>query len=304
LLPLEITEMLPNPTGSDDGNEFIELFNPNSVQVNLSDYRFMVGSNGVKYEFPVGSTINSNQYLSFLNNNIKFTLVNTTSSVKLISSDGQQIDESPIYNNPSDGMAWALINNLWQYTNQPTPGMANLATLVSPEITITASNNLEPCAPNQYRNPETNRCKLISTSTSTSSLLPCKVGQYRSEETNRCRSIVSDVSQLIPCAEGQERNPATNRCRSIAKVLGASTLAPCKAGQERNPETNRCRNIVSKVPTADYAPQQANESSNNPVLVWSLVSVGAIAICYGIWEWRQEIIGFVKKFRIGIGRKG
>jgi hypothetical protein len=61
---------------------------------------------------------------------------------------------------------------------------------------------------------------------------------------------------------------------------------------------------VSKVPTADYAPQQANESSNNQVLVWSLVSVGAIAICYGIWEWRQEIIGFVKKFRIGIGRKG
>jgi len=301
LLPLEITELLPNPTGTDDGNEFVEIFNPNQMPVNLSDYKLMVGTNGVKYELPVGSIINPNQYLVFSNKDITFTLINTTSNARLISSDDQQIDESPAYNNPSDGMAWALIDGLWRFTNQPTPGTANRASLLDAGVEIATSDNLAPCAANQYRSPETNRCRLLISSVST--LVACKDGQYRSEETNRCRSIVSDVSQQMPCAEGQERNPVTNRCRSISAVLGANSLTPCKAGQERNPLTNRCRNVAGTIPTAGYAPEQANESSNNSILMWSLVSVAAIAICYGIWEWRQEIIGLVKKVRMSINGK-
>jgi hypothetical protein len=86
--------------------------------------------------------------------------------------------------------------------------------------------------------------------------------------------------------------------------LGASDLTPCKAGQERNPDTNRCRNIVSSnIPTAGYALEQANESSNNYILIWSLAAVGVVAICYGIWEWRQEIVNSVQKIRILLNKK-
>jgi hypothetical protein len=301
LLPLKITELLPNPIGSDVDNEFIEIYNPNSTRVNLSEYRLTIGVNGAKYEFPTGSIINPNQYLSFSNNDIKFTLLNTTSDVKLVSSDDQQVDESPPYSNPSDGMTWALIDGLWQYTDRPTPGVANLISLTETEDEAMTSVSLAPCAANQYRNPETNRCRLLVWSISV--LAPCKDGQYRSEETNRCRSIASDVSQLIQCAEGQERNPATNRCRSTSTVLGANSLTPCKAGQERNPLTNRCRNVAGTIPTAGYAPEQANESSNNSIMMWSLISVGAIAICYGIWEWRQEIVNMFKKVKFGFHKK-
>lgn len=303
ILPLQLTELLPNAVGADDGNEFIELYNPNDSDVDLVNYKLYTGNGYThSYIFPEGSYIKSKQYAAFYNDDINFTLVNTTGSVRLQSVDGIFTDETPIYTNPDDGFAWALIGDVWQYTNQPTPGSVNLSSLIEVKVKTVPENHLEPCPDGQYRSIETNRCRLLAMPTTI--LTPCKDGQYRSEETNRCRNIASDISTLVACAEGQERNPATNRCRSITSaVLGASTLTPCKAGQERNPETNRCRNVASSMPKADYAPEQVASFSNSHILWWSLAGVGAVAIGYGIWEWRQEIAGLYKKAKLLIIHK-
>jgi hypothetical protein len=292
LLPMQITELLPNPSGVDSGNEFIEIHNPNDVAVDLSDYVLYVGEH--EYPFSDDDVIGSGEYLAFFNGDIKFTLLNTSSFVKITSSDGYLIDEVS-YTNPGVDMSWALVDGLWQYTDQITPDGPNLPILTKTEIVFAAvvESELQPCAANQYRSPDTNRCRLMPVEVV---LAPCKDGQYRSEETNRCRNIASDVVALVPCAEGQERNPETNRCRSIvAVVLGDSDLVPCKEGQERNPETNRCRNIVSTIPVVDYAPIQTDEPSNNYIIWWSLAGVGVAAIIYGIWEWRQEIMNITRK---------
>ena len=302
LLPLKISELLPNAVGTDEGNEFIEIFNPNNTDIDLTNYVLYVGANNTKYNFPAGSKIDAGQYLTFSNDEIKFTLLNTTGNVILRSVDDTLIDETPVYDNPGDGMAWALIDNVWQYTDQPTPGSANVSSSVEIDSDVVLISNLAPCADNQYRSPETNRCRLIVTSTSI--MAPCKDGQYRSEETNRCRSIASDSAALTPCDEGQERNPATNRCRSITAVLAASSLVPCKEGQERNPETNRCRNIASAIPLAEYKPEQTNQSANNYIIWWSLAAVLLVAIMYGIWEWRHEIVGLFRKIKIKVFRGG
>lgn len=292
ILTLNVTELLPNPLGADDGGEFIEIYNPNLSDVSLENYNLFIGDNNIKYNFPAGSTVRAGQYMSFTNNEIKFTLLNTISHATLKSIDGQIIDVTPNYNNPKEGYSWAVINDIWKYTNRPTPGSVNLDNLVeSSDDAVKSDSGLAPCGVNQYRSPETNRCRNIIESTST--LVPCKDGQYRSEETNRCRNIVPSAA-LTPCAEGQERNPETNRCRSIASTLGVSNLAPCKEGQERNPETNRCRNIVSAMPLVDYAPEQTHESSNNYILWWSLSAVGLVAAGYGVWEWRKEITNLIK----------
>ena len=307
LLPLQITEMLPNAAGSDEGNEFIEFYNPNDVSIDLLYFYFKVGEGLEKrYKFPIGSKINAGQYLIFSNNDIGFTLVNTTSRIQLSTVDDVVMSESPEYNNSGDGLSWALIDDVWQYTNRPTPGDANLVSLTEVaapvENAVDTTSDLAPCAANQYRSLETNRCRLIVTTDST--LAPCKDGQYRSEETNRCRSIVSDVASLITCAEGQERNPDTNRCRSVtAEVLGASTLKPCDEGYERNPETNRCRKAVSTMPLAGYAPEKVNQSENNYVLWLSLGGVGLLAVGYGIFEWRQEILRIVKKITSFVSKR-
>lgn len=305
LLPLQITELLPNAVGGDIGNEFIEIYNPNDSDVSLSYYLLYIGSDYTHfYSFPVGSHIGPGQYIAFTNDDIKFTLVNTTSSVWLRSIDSAVIVDTPIYYKPDDGMSWALIDGVWQYTNQVTPNAANLPSLIKTVAVVSAQtsseSDLKPCAANQYRSPETNRCRLIPITDSI--LTPCRDGQYRSEETNRCRNIASDVAGLTQCAEGQERNPETNRCRSVA-ILGTSELAPCKEGQERNPDTNRCRNVVSDMPQADFAPKQASQTENNYVLWWSIAGVGLVAIIYGIWEWRQEIGRLVHKLGGLFGRR-
>lgn len=267
LLPLSITEVLPNAKGDDDGREFIEIFNPNDVSISLGYYVLHIDNSGRDYYFPAGSIIEPRQYLSFSNGDIQYTLANTSSGVGLYSIDGELIDDILAYEKPKDDAAWALINGAWQYTDIPTPGFPNKSSTVRSKKIKSTISKLVPCAPNQYRNPATNRCKLIESSTTR--LVPCKEGQYRSEETNRCRSI--------------------------AAVLAASTLKPCKPGQERNPETNRCRNIIKSVPSVDYAPEQNENRNYSPIMLWSLGGLGVAAASYGIWEWRREIIAVFKK---------
>lgn len=292
LLTIQINEMLPNASGTDSGHEFIELYNPNTVDVSLAPYRLQVGTTSLKsYVFPSGSVVSAGGYAVFSDDDIAFTLVNTTGHVALMSADGQLIDDAPSYSDPYDGEVWELYGGTWQYSDQPTSGDANLPSL-PPEIIEDGVSGSKPCAPNQYRNPDTNRCRLIVTIGST--LTPCKDGQYRSEETNRCRSLGSDIASLVPCAEGQDRNPITNRCRS--SLLASATLTPCKENQERNPDTNRCRN-VAKITTADYAPQPVAKSSDNGIGLIALATILAIALGYAVWEWRVELIRVVTRLR-------
>lgn len=277
LMPLVITELLPNAIGNDDGNEFIEIYNPNDINVSLDNFGLYVGLNNEHfYNFPDGLTIKPKQYLAFSNNEINFTLVNTSSSLKLWSVDGSIYKSTLPYNNPSEGEAWILINNQWQYTNRPTPNAENLNLLIEDIIDEQDSSNIKtdlvPCAANQYRNPLTNRCKLISSDVS--ELVPCKDGQYRSEETNRCRNIISDIADLVPCAEGQERNPTTNRCRNVASM-----------------------------PKADYAPEKTVKKTNDNTLTYILIGFGVILIGYAIWEWRTEILKLFKKIKLFHNKK-
>lgn len=74
-LPIEITEVLPNPKGADEGNEFIELYNPNDEAVDLSQWRIYVnGDYDTAYAFAPGTTIEAGEYLVVKQNVVKFTL--------------------------------------------------------------------------------------------------------------------------------------------------------------------------------------------------------------------------------------
>lgn len=295
VLVLHISELLPNAVGDDDGHEYVEIYNPNAIAVSLLPYRLVVGTTTPKsYVFPVGAAIAANSYMVFFDDDMSFTLVNSSSQVRLTTSDDQSVDDAPVYSEPRDGQTWADIAGTWQYTNQPTPGLANLASIeesVDPDGTEEVVVGLKPCAPNQYRNPETNRCRLLVTVGST--LSPCKDGQYRSEETNRCRSIAADSTGLSACAVNQYRSPETNRCRLT--TTDDNGLAPCGVGQERNPDTNRCRNISGSVPAASFAVEPITDTASGFASWWALGGISLIALAYAVWEWRSEIINFMRK---------
>ena len=168
------------------------------------------------------------------------------------------------------------------------------------KLTATSTETVEPCAEGKIRNPLTNRCK--STASSTSTLTPCRSDQFRNPATNRCNNIASSANSLVPCTAGQTRNPATNRCKSDVSL--ANALKPCASNQERNPETNRCRKAVGvSIPVANFAvePSPADLARNNVGWV-AFAGVGSLAVGYGVWEWRREIIGGLAKMA-GVFRK-
>lgn len=295
LAPLQITELLADASGSDMGNEFIEIYNPGTTIIDLTNYRLQVGQQLDKtYAFPADATVPAGSYAVFYNSSIRFTLVNTTSRVGLVSADGQVIDQPPAYSDPPESESWALIGSAWQFTNQPTPAAANLVSIIdvtdTEEVTVATPTALKPCAAGQYRNPATGRCKKIEIS---SGLVPCKDGQYRSEETGRCRSIVKDAaSTLKPCADDEFRNPATNRCKKIAST--EDVIKPCEVGYERNPETNRCRKIVASAAAAYAVEPSASVSSK---VSWIAASLGVLGLTAAvvIFQYRMEIAGLFKK---------
>lgn len=267
-LPLLVTELLPNAKGSDEGNEFIELYNPNDIAVDLSRYVLLVSPLlEHSFSFPSEATIGPQAYLAIDNQEVGYTLVNSVSRVGIAQSDGVLVYETPPYDSPKDDMAWALVDGVWQYTDQSTPGVANVPSSGAP-LEPTPVTTLKPCATHQYRHPE----------------------------TRRCRNRVVDAAP-VPCQAGQVRNSETNRCRKIAAT---TSLAPCGEGQERNAETNRCRKIV-EMPKADFAVLAAQTTAENDSwYIWAVIGgLVLLALAYGIWEWRFEIAKLalrIKKF--------
>lgn len=287
ILSPRITEIMPNVSGDDTDHEYIEIYNPNITPVNLEYFKLVVGKNLEKsFTFPAGTVIGGHEYGVFYNNSIPFSLLNTSSRVALQLADGTPMNEAEIYGSPGDDMAWSEVNGMWQYSDQPTPGEENQPSVVVVDEQSVSNVTLRPCAVNQYRNPETNRCRSIVLATSI--LAACKDGQYRSEETNRCRSIVT-ANALKMCNDDQFRNPATGRCKKIASTDELAS-GDCGEGRERNPSTNRCRNIaVASVPDAAFAITPVKETGKAFIGWWVLGGVSLVAVGYAGWEWRHEI---------------
>jgi hypothetical protein len=306
---LLITELLPNPSGSDEGNEFIELYNADTEPAALKDYQLIVGDK--LYALPVDRVIAAGTFLTLSDADLGLHLANTTgSAIWLVTIRNVEVADAPAYVNARDDVSWALINGIWKYTYAPTPGEANIAMDTLPceagyvrdeatgrcrKVDVLAAAAVLPCRDGQYRSEETGRCRTIPV---TASLTPCKEGQYRSEETNRCRTLATLLTSTTkPCEDDQFRNPVTNRCKKIASSEEVA-LADCGEGRERNPTTNRCRNIVSvKAPEVAFAVEPVKDTAAAFAGWWALGGVGALAVGYAGWEWRREMLASLAKMR-------
>ncbi len=288
---IEISEILPNASDADEGKEFIEIYNPNAKSVNLAGYKLLADTK----EYIFGQQeILPKEYLAFSDQETNITLPNSSGlELILLAANGNKVSTSPVYSGSPEDQSWALVNGAWQWTNQPSPNSQNKQSAEDPkdeEESSGSTSQLKPCAANQYRNPETNRCKLISSTSS--SLTPCAANQYRNPATNRCKNVASATSSLVPCKAGQVRNPETNRCKSTSSA--SSTLTPCKAGQVRNPETNRCRKISlvssARNPASALKPENLDQAAAGSAVNWLAISgVSLAAAGYVVYEWRQEI---------------
>lgn len=303
--PLAPIEILANPrtcspTEVDTAcHEYVKFYNSTAAPVDFANTRLRVGYQGqassASNTVQLGGVIQPGEYAVFdrTETGAPLSITNTGGYVWLEDTYGivtypsSVVSYSDASSDTHKGQSWGLLNDVWQWT-QPSPAGANTAIIVTTTDT-TNDTGYVPCRADQYRSPETNRCRSIEAAATTPA--PCDVGEYRNPDTGRCKKIASAASggsSLQPCDEGQYRNPETNRCKSIASQT--SSLTPCQPGWERNPDTNRCRKASTNVvPQADFAVENYQTRASQGLGWTAFVAVGAGILAYAIWEWRHEL---------------
>ncbi len=128
LLPIQITELLPNPASpqTDDKNEYIELFNPNDQVVSLNGYSLQAGLK-FSYSYTLQDTvINPQSYLVLTSENTNLSLANSAGQARLLDTSGQVVSQTEAYELAPDGQAWAVAGGIWQWTATPTIAAENV----------------------------------------------------------------------------------------------------------------------------------------------------------------------------------
>ncbi len=131
---LRLSEVYPNPPGVDN-DEFIELQNLGDEEVNPTGCT--VSTSATKVYKLSGTNIAVGAFLNLPKSQTKLTLTNTGGTVRLLDVDGTELDRVS-YSTAKEGASYAVINNSWQWTAQPTPGQTNVAVLMAAAKTTTA----------------------------------------------------------------------------------------------------------------------------------------------------------------------
>jgi Lamin Tail Domain len=141
---IEITELFPDPVSpqSDENDEYIELFNPGAEPVKLAGYKLQAGMN-FTYSYTIGDVIiQPGEYYSISRKDSSLTLSNTSSRARLLNPAGEMISETEAYDQSNPAQSWQLYNGSWQWSESPTPSLANIQLLVGsdakPATKITA----------------------------------------------------------------------------------------------------------------------------------------------------------------------
>lgn len=299
LIQLSLTELLPDPNGADSGQEFVEIYNPNSFSVDLDQYVLALTGGSRSFVVKGEREIAAHEYMVLSDSELGFLMPNASGGIVLMLPDGSVVDRAE-YGSTKAGMSWALLDGIWYLSATPSPGAANIQPEAASDSSVGgvgAGQLLADCGEGRYRHPETNRCRNVTASDE--ALQPCASDQQRNPETNRCRKIAT-TSTLQPCAADQFRNPETNRCKKI--VSTTASLKPCAEGQERNPETNRCRKVSSPGAVLGSGLEGgASTLASEPLYEkYRLPIVGmlsAVLAGYGAYEYRTDIKNYLETAR-------
>lgn len=142
LAPPLITELLANPASpqSDEQDEYVELYNPNSSALDIGGYKLQTGSNfHDSYIFPPTTQLAGNSYTAFFSAQTKLSLVNGGGAARLLDGHGSLVDQTGIYPAAPEGQAWALADTGWSWTIDATPGRANVFVLATTAVSTAKS---------------------------------------------------------------------------------------------------------------------------------------------------------------------
>ncbi len=267
---LRITEVL-GYYNENSAEQFVEIFNPTADAIVLDGCRL-----NYKKDYSLTGTIAANEFLAL--RDILLTKNPTKDQQISLLDDEGAIDTINYPHGQKKGTALARFENEWRVTYAPTPAAENIY------------QEFRSCPEGKIINPETGNC-INEESLGEAIIKQCPEGKILNPLTGRCKNLpVAKVAKT--CEAGYYLNPATGRC----KKNEVSTTKDCPEGYERNPETNRCRKVYKNT-AQEYPVEPVKEGHyDNPrifIAVGALVLLGATAVAYIIWQFREEIRKFI-----------
>ena len=126
---ITINEFMANPSGKDEEEEWIEIYNDSDSITDISGWQMDDTASGSSaFIFPKNTLIAPKSYLVFSRQTTKIALNNDADSVKLLMPGGILFQEIN-YENPPQGKSSARTAEGFVWS-EPTPGIANVYNLV------------------------------------------------------------------------------------------------------------------------------------------------------------------------------
>jgi hypothetical protein len=120
-----INEILPSPEGPDETEEWIELFNQNQFEVDLSGWKIKDSEGSVTvFTAPSGTKMSGSSFLVFSRPATKITMNNDSDRILLIQPNGKEAD-SVSYEKAGTGQSYSRTGNGWLWSSILTPGAPN-----------------------------------------------------------------------------------------------------------------------------------------------------------------------------------
>lgn len=118
-----ISEVLPNPVGTDTGNEWIELFNPTDQSLSISDLKVTRQSGTTLGTVPANTTLPGKGYYLLIN--LASSIVNSGDTLLLLAGT-TELDRITYPADMAEGQSWSRETaEQGRVTDQPTPGAEN-----------------------------------------------------------------------------------------------------------------------------------------------------------------------------------
>lgn len=148
-----MSELMPNPLGTDTGSEWVELQNRSTSALDISGLRLQRISGIVVVTIPVGSQLQPAQAAVYAATG---SLLNTGDTLNLL--QGTTIIDSITYDAAGvEGQSWVrLSQNNGAWTNQPTPGIVAESQAILPSPTPLLPTPTLPAVPSATLIPSSN----------------------------------------------------------------------------------------------------------------------------------------------------
>lgn len=157
LQSLQLSELYIDPTApeTDASDEWIEIFNPNQVAVDLAGYTVFAGASySYKHTFSSSDLIDASGYFIITSAASNLALANSGGKVKIVDPSDRLLDETA-YESAKTGLGWTKTEQgSWVWTTTPTKGAANIITA---EAIVT-----KPVSVTQTKKAKTSSVKLAS----------------------------------------------------------------------------------------------------------------------------------------------